>query len=666
MAAVSFVTIAAAFFLLQLGVYVRDVFFLQSGSVVGFLVGYVRYMAVSVAPVLVLFSIVLFVLGLRIQRPLQRIESGGSVPEDEREQIARRLVGYQRLVLILNLTGFTLGHLLDFVIQGTVGQLFTFDNLMLLARNLSAGYVYAAAQIALVDRILLPGRRLLGFHELPRGVRLESAATKQIRLAGAIAVLTAASINVGMTIPYHQEAIYAEVTHEAATDQISPEQARTEYRERILEIIEDTSSRDATSLDEIPYPGDVTSLAYRMTAYRVSSLIYSLILIAVAIFTQFLASRNHKQAMDSVSHQMHEFAEGEGDLTARVDVLGSDEVGVLASEMNRFITNLQRLMWHVRDAAADTGAAAAVEMVATSEAVRSEVNRQIGGAESTNEVFTRMAAVLDEINTEAEAQASFVEQTSSAIEEMTASIASVSERTEETNRLATHLNELTAGGRAAVDRTAAAMEDIRGAAEQTNEILRAIATIAAQTNLLSMNAAIEAAHAGSHGAGFAVVAEEIRNLAANSATRANEIKNNIQSMNDRISAGTTRTEETQQALRNVESEVNRSQSLIQQISQAMQEQAAGTSQILSAAGSMVSGIEAIRDRIERQRSQGGRLREAMNQLVAISREVDQSGVRQQGAAERVRSLVAQIVERSEGDGENARGLLAAIARFKLD
>jgi methyl-accepting chemotaxis protein len=98
----------------------------------------------------------------------------------------------------------------------------------------------------------------------------------------------------------------------------------------------------------------------------------------------------------------------------------------------------------------------------------------------------------------------------------------------------------------------------------------------------------------------------------------------------------------------------------------MQEQAAGTAQILSAAGSMVRGIEVIRDRIENQRSQGEILLKAMNQLVAISREVDQSGLRQQEAAERVRSLVAQIVERSEGDGENARGLLAAIARFKLD
>jgi methyl-accepting chemotaxis protein len=99
--------------------------------------------------------------------------------------------------------------------------------------------------------------------------------------------------------------------------------------------------------------------------------------------------------------------------------------------------------------------------------------------------------------------------------------------------------------------------------------------IAFQTNILALNAAVEAARAGEHGRGFAVVAAEVRKLAERSKVAADEI---VSLASNSVNA----TEEAARLLANLIPEIQRTGSLVQEISAASIEQSSGADQINSA------------------------------------------------------------------------------------
>ena len=101
-----------------------------------------------------------------------------------------------------------------------------------------------------------------------------------------------------------------------------------------------------------------------------------------------------------------------------------------------------------------------------------------------------------------------------------------------------------------------------------------------------MNAMIESAHAGEAGKGFAVVADEIRKLAENSSAQAKAIEENIKDITDLINEGGRLSDLSQTSFDNIDAQVNVVDPLVSQISNAMEEQTSGSSQILEALGNM--------------------------------------------------------------------------------
>jgi methyl-accepting chemotaxis protein len=190
-----------------------------------------------------------------------------------------------------------------------------------------------------------------------------------------------------------------------------------------------------------------------------------------------------------------------GDLTRRTGITSRDELGLMASGLDRALDELRRSMSTI-GANADALASASTEL--------SVVAGQIAEAAGDTDAQASSASA------ESEEISRNVQTVAAGSEEMGLSIREISSNTSEAAQIAG----------VAVNEAARATETIRQLGESSAEIgnvIKLITSIAEQTNLLALNATIEAARAGDAGKGFAVVASEVKDLAQETARATEDI-----------------------------------------------------------------------------------------------------------------------------------------------
>ncbi|WP_171012931.1 HAMP domain-containing methyl-accepting chemotaxis protein [Arcobacter arenosus] len=187
--------------------------------------------------------------------------------------------------------------------------------------------------------------------------------------------------------------------------------------------------------------------------------------------------------------------------------------------------------------------------------------------------------VVSTASTEA---ASSIEETASALDEITATITS---NTQNILRMASFANELSTSakeGKEYAGKTASSMDEINDEVNSINEAISVIDQIAFQTNILSLNAAVEAATAGEAGKGFAVVAQEVRNLANRSAQAANQIKRLVESATNKANIGKDVSTQMISGYDILTDNVSKTLELILEVERVFKEQKDGIEQINSA------------------------------------------------------------------------------------
>ncbi|MEZ4693894.1 MAG: methyl-accepting chemotaxis protein [Aliarcobacter sp.] len=145
-----------------------------------------------------------------------------------------------------------------------------------------------------------------------------------------------------------------------------------------------------------------------------------------------------------------------------------------------------------------------------------------------DEKSNQLLSLVNSLHNATISQAASLEQTSAAVQEITANITTTSQKARNMLEIATETKNYANEGIKLVENTEKSMLEINDSTNAISEAITIIDQIAFQTNILSLNAAVEAATAGEAGKGFAVVAQEVRNLANRSAEAAKEIKHLVE------------------------------------------------------------------------------------------------------------------------------------------
>ncbi len=321
-----------------------------------------------------------------------------------------------------------------------------------------------------------------------------------------------------------------------------------------FQALMDLINQDVT----LNHNGSTAEVAMAKDAYH-SAFAWTIVLIVIAIgFGATIALFITRSITGPIARAV-EVAEtvARGDLTARIQVDGSDEAAQLLGALRHMNERLVDLVGRVR-----TGS----EGIATASA--------------------QIAAGNTDLSQRTEEQAASLEETAASMEELTATVKQNADNATQGNTLAGQASQTATRGGEVVGRVVDTMRDIANSSEQVAQIISVIEGIAFQTNILALNAAVEAARAGEQGRGFAVVAGEVRTLAQRSATAAREIKELISVSVERVNNGTALVDDAGRTMGEIVQSVKRVADLMNEISAASGEQRTGIEQVNQAVTQM--------------------------------------------------------------------------------
>ncbi|MHB0776451.1 methyl-accepting chemotaxis protein [Halomonas sp. WWR20] len=270
--------------------------------------------------------------------------------------------------------------------------------------------------------------------------------------------------------------------------------------------------------------------------------------LATAIVVRMGMIRTVVKPLDKAVEHFKQIAQG--NLTAKIEDRGTNEMGQLFSALKEMQIKLSDLVRSLRS--------------------------------SSDSVFTgagNIATGSQDLSSRTEEQASALQETASSMEQMASAVRQNTDSAMEADRLSASASEAAEAGGADVQRTVELMQAIATSSRKINEVVEVIDSIAFQTNILALNASVEAARAGEQGRGFAVVASEVRSLASRSAESAKEIRTMIESTTSQIISGAEQAERSGQTISRTVESIRQVSKLMKEISTATREQNSGIEQI---------------------------------------------------------------------------------------
>ena len=361
-----------------------------------------------------------------------------------------------------------------------------------------------------------------------------------------------------------------------------------------------------------------------------------IIALVLGLLSAAFSTRIIVRPVARVAKGLQAIAEGEGDLTMRLDNKSKDEIGMLAYWFNLFIQKMEELIKQVAGNAKQLGGASGD---------LSQIARQISkGIDSMSERSNNVAAAAEEMSANMNSVAAASEQASVNVNMVSNAAGSMTRRISEIATNSERAQAITKDAVAKGQKTSDQVNDLGRAAVEISKVTEVITEISEQTNLLALNATIEAARAGEAGKGFAVVANEIKELAAQTAKATGEIRNKIEG----IQGSTNRTVREIEEITKVINDVNEIVSLI---ASDTIEQSASTREIADNVQEASRGIQEMNHNVA--------------QSSAVSTDIAKEIAQVNNQAQEIVKGSSEILTNADNLSHMAEQLKNLVGRFKM-
>jgi methyl-accepting chemotaxis protein len=364
--------------------------------------------------------------------------------------------------------------------------------------------------------------------------------------------------------------------------------------------------------------------------------IVSFIGVVFLLVVSMLTIRSIIKPLGHVIAGLQDVAQGEGDLTKKIDLSANNELGALAHWFNVFLEKLQGIIRHIAESSG--------QVDASSTTLREIADMMASGAGETSHRADSVATSAEEMSVNLNSVAAAMEQSSTnasmvatSAEEMSATINEIAQNAEKARVISNQ----------AVDKakeTSDQMDTLGQAAQDIGKVVETITEISEQVNLLALNATIEAARAGEAGKGFAVVANEIKELAKQTSEATLEIKDKIHNIQDNT-AGTV------QGINEISGVIDGINDIVGTIATAVEEQSTATKEIATNIAQASQGIHEVNENV----NQSSQVATEISNDIAV---VNQSSSEMANSSDQMKISVEDL-QRLAGD------LNDLVGRFKI-